>query len=135
MGPEDGTLVVRVESRNGIGRIALLGDLDLSTVSALSDNLANVEAADVDMIMLDVRDVTFADASALHVFLEARNRAAMNGHRFMIVGAGPPVRRLFELTGTGPLFGEREAASIIDHFATGRTDVSGGTPDRSIVGA
>ena len=122
MGPEAGALVVQVESRNGIGRVAVQGDLDMATVPALTEDLGRLEVDGVDAIMLDVRDVQFADGSALRAFLEARNRAALNGHRFLIVGAGRPVLRLFELSGTGALFDEPEAASIIDRFATGSPD-------------
>jgi hypothetical protein len=59
---------------------------------------------------------TFLDCSALHAFLAARDRAKMNGHRLILVGASSLARRLFELAGTGFLLDEQEAVSVLDRF-------------------
>jgi anti-anti-sigma factor len=124
-------LTARIESRNGVARIALEGDLDMATVPVLSDHLGHFEADGVAGIMLDLRDLTFVDCSGLRVFLEARERSNANGHRFILVGASPGARRLFELTGTKFLLDEQEAVSLLDRFTRGgdaavQTEVAGG---------
>jgi anti-anti-sigma factor len=113
-------LIARVESRNGVARIALEGELDIATVPVLEDHLARSEDGLVD-IMLDLRDLTFVDCSGLHIFLAATERSQANGHRFILVGASPAARRLFELTGTQHLLDEQEAVSLLDRFTQGGT--------------
>lgn len=93
-------LNVRVESGGGSARIALAGELDMQTVPVLEDHLAQVEAGEVAEITLDLRDVTFLDSTAVHAFISARDRAKEHGRRLILVGVGPPARRLLELTDT-----------------------------------
>ena len=68
-------LKVRVESGDGSATIALNGELDMATVPVLEDHLAQVEAAEVAEIRLDLREVTFLDSTALNTFIAARERA------------------------------------------------------------
>jgi anti-sigma B factor antagonist len=91
---------VRVESGEGSARIALAGELDMQTVPVLEDHLAQVEAGEVAEITLDLRDVTFLDSTAVHAFIAARDGAKEHGRRLILVGVGPPARRLLELTDT-----------------------------------
>jgi anti-sigma B factor antagonist len=93
-------LIVRVESGNGSATIALNGELDMQTVPVLEEHLAQVEAGEVAEITLDLREVTFLDTTALHAFVAARDRAKEHGRRLILVGVGPPARRLLELTDT-----------------------------------
>lgn len=90
----------RVESGKGVARIALSGDLDLATVPVLEDHLAQVEADEVAEITLDLGELTFIDTMGIHAFLAARERAKTKGRRLILVGVGPPTRRLLELTDT-----------------------------------
>jgi anti-anti-sigma factor len=118
-------LTAHVESRNGVARIAVSGELDLSTVPALMEQLAHVEQDGVTAIMLDLRDLTFIDSSGLHALLQARDRAKTNGHRLIWVGAGPPARGLFEITGTQFLLDEHEAVGAMEQFTRSNADRPG----------
>ena len=93
-------LTVRVESGDGSATIALNGELDMATVPVLEDHLAQVEAGEVAEIKLDLREVTFLDSTALNAFIAARERAKEHGRRLILVGIGPPARRLLEITDT-----------------------------------
>jgi anti-anti-sigma factor len=126
--------IARIESRNGVARIALEGELDMETVPVLGDHLARFEADGVAGIMLDLRDLTFVDCSGLRIFLAARERSKANGHRFILVGASPAARRLFELTGTQFLLDEQEAVSLLDRFTRNGADraVQAAVPDRGV---
>ena len=89
---------VRVESRNGVARVVPSGDLDMATVPVLNDHLAQTEQDEVGAIMLDLRFVTFLGGVGIRALLEARDRAAANGHRFLMVGASPFIRHLLRVT-------------------------------------
>lgn len=116
----------RAESRNGIARIALAGELDAATVPVLDERLAAFEGDGVSAIMLDLRELTFIDSSGLLAFLEARTRARANGHRLVLVAAGPAIRHLFAAARTETLLlGDEEVLSILEQF-TGRNDLGAG---------
>lgn len=115
----------RVDVRNRIAYISLSGELDLTTVPILEDHLAQFEGARVTAIVLDLRELTFLDRSAMQVFLAARERAIKNGHRLILVGASPGTRRLFELTDTEFLLDDRDAADIMGEFTGDRAQGTG----------
>jgi anti-anti-sigma regulatory factor len=51
---------------------------------------------------------------SLRPFLTARDRAEANGRRLVLTGAGPPVRRVFEITGSESLLVDHDAVSELD---------------------
>jgi anti-anti-sigma factor len=109
-------LTTRIDSRNGVTRIALAGEVDMATVPVLKQQLAQAEQDGAASIMVDLRDVTFIDSQGLHALLRARERAQSNGHRLLIVGASPSARRLFQITGKEFLIDEQEAVSVLRRF-------------------
>jgi len=122
-----------VESRNGVVRIGLGGDLDMLTVPILAEHLSRVEQNGTTAILLDLRDLTFIDSSGLHAFLQAGKRAEVNGHQLVLIGATPTTQRLFELTGTAFMLDGRQAVSVLDQFTAGsssRSSRDGGQDDR-----
>ena len=110
---------IRVESRNGVAHVAVVGDLDLATTPTLRGRLDGAERDDVRNIMLDLRDVTFADSAALHAIVQAWQRAQLNGHGFVIVGATPGIRRLCRIVGTDVILDDPSAATVLDEFTQG----------------
>lgn len=125
------TLRVRVESRNGVGIIALTGELDMGSVPLLDEHLERFEYDGVRAVMLDLRALSFVDSSGLHAVLRAKKRASTNGHELLVVGANPTTRRVFELTRTEFLLDDRDAASMLDRFTKGGSLRAGqdGPPD------
>lgn len=120
----------RIEARNGVAWVALSGELDLVSAPVLKEHLTQFEHDGFSAIMLDLRDLTFIDSQGLHALLRASDRAKMNGHRLILVGASPEARHLFELTKTQFLLDEEEAVSMFGQFTRGKlrgvgqTDVS-----------
>jgi anti-sigma B factor antagonist len=110
----------RLDSRNGVASLALVGELDLATVSMLEEHLALLEGDGVEAIMLDLRDITFLDCTALQAFLAARDRANENGHRLVVVEASSCARRLFTLAGTEFLMDDEGAIDVLERFAWGQ---------------
>jgi anti-anti-sigma factor len=123
MGPET-QFDVDVESRNGVARLALRGELDMQTVDRLSPWLEWAERDGASEIVLDLRDLTFVGSTGLHSFLHAWDRAGTNGHRVVFVGVTRPTRRLFEMTGAEHMLDEREAISTLEQFVRPSRDRS-----------
>lgn len=111
----------QIESRNGVARVALRGELDTATAPLLEESLAPLESNGFTSIMLDLRDLKFLGSSGLRVLLAASERAETNGHRLLLVGATPGARRLFELTGTQFLIDE-QAVGVLHRFAGNRRE-------------
>ena len=108
------------ESRNGIARIELKGELDIATVPVLKDHLAQYQQNGVRAIMVDFRELEFIDSSGLHALLEARALADSNGHELILVGVGEPALSLFALTKTEFLMNEEKAVPALDQFTSSR---------------
>lgn len=80
----------------------IAGDIDASTVSALSEAFAGEHAAKDGSVVVDVEGVTFIDSSGLRVLLDLRSRVEPGG---VTLRAAPrSVRRLLELTGLSDSF-------------------------------
>lgn len=79
--------------------IVLHGEHDLLT----SDELATCLSAEIetsDLVVVDVTDAEFIDASFLHNILRADRLAAENGSQFILqMGTAPIVRRVIEVSG------------------------------------
>lgn len=113
------SLTAAVESRNGIARVALRGELDVASSPTLDAHLAPLELDGLRAIMLDFRDVTFIDSSGLHAVLKAWKRVNSNGSRLLLMGVGPTARRLFAITGTAFILDDEEAAAVLAQFTGG----------------
>ena len=111
------TFDAQIDARDGVARVALMGELDMSTTPALEDCLGRFQGDGVRDIILDLRDLSFMDSSGLHAFLRARNDAEENGHRLHLTGTSGAVRRVFELTETQFLLDEPEAMGLLDSFS------------------
>lgn len=115
----------RTEWRNRVANVALVGEFDLAGVPTLEKDLAPVESNGVRAILLDLRELTFLDGSAVHALVAAKRRAKANGHQLVVVGADPSSRRLFELTRTQFLLDERDALDVLEQFMGDRNGSAG----------
>lgn len=110
------TFDLRVDTRNGVALIDLIGELDMSTVPALDGVLGRFQNDGVGSIILDLRQLSFVDSSGLHAFLRARNEAEQNGYRLFLIGASPAARRVFEMTETQFLLDDPQAMGLLGRF-------------------
>jgi anti-anti-sigma factor len=78
--------------------IALTGELDLATARIAEEEFRRAEASH-DLIVLDLRQLTFIDSSGLRLMIGADRRAHERGAAFVIVEGPPQVRRVFDLSG------------------------------------
>jgi anti-anti-sigma factor len=99
--PPDAFVVEQVSVRHGVALLVFRGELDLAAASAMRGRVESVAGTG---LVIDLRDVTFVDSSALRELLHARQTVVAAGARIVLAGVPPAVRRLLELTGTASMF-------------------------------
>ena len=86
---------METEDRNGLVHVALKGELDLSTVAKVQDELRRVEEGEPPVVVLDLSRLTFLDSTGLRCLVTADERAREAGRRVVIVrGPGAGAARL-----------------------------------------
>jgi anti-anti-sigma factor len=84
----------------GAVRVAVVGEIDLSTCDVLRVRLHNVlSALHPHHIEVDLGGVTFMDCGGLTVLVVLNQAAARSGCRLWITNPQPIVRRVLDLTG------------------------------------
>lgn len=91
-------LDVSTEDRDGLVHVALKGELDLSTVAKVQDELRRVEDNEPPVVVLDLSRLTFLDSTGLRCLVTADERARESGRRVVIVRGPEPVQRVFAIT-------------------------------------
>ena len=91
-------LDVQTEERDGLIHLALTGELDLSTVGKVQEELRRVEASGPPVLVLDLSKLTFLDSTGLRCLVTADERGREAGRRVVIVRGPDPVQRVFAIT-------------------------------------
>jgi anti-anti-sigma factor len=91
-------LEVRTEDRDGLVHVILTGELDLSTVAKVQEELRRVEADSPPTVVVDLSNLTFLDSTGLRCIVTADERARDAGRRVVIVRGPDPVQRVFAIT-------------------------------------
>jgi len=90
---------VPVVAHRDLVRVAPEGELDMATcepVAAMLDELWESGWTDV---VLDLRQVTFADSTTLHLLVCNQRRAERDGTRFRVIDGSDAVRRILTISG------------------------------------
>jgi len=82
-----------------IVRLALSGELDLSSAAQVEGVLKEIEEPGPPLLLIDLRDLTFMDSTGLRVLVSADARARDASRRFVIVRGPEAVHRVFRITG------------------------------------
>lgn len=92
--------ILEVQTQDADGRVtvALRGELDLSTVGKVQDELRRVEASSPSLVVLDLSKLTFLDSTGLRCLVTADERAREQGRRVVLVRGPDPVQRVFSIT-------------------------------------
>lgn len=93
-------LEVEARTHRRTALVALRGELDLATapqVAEVLDGLAP-DAGGVRHIVLDLRGLTFMDASGLHELVRQNNHARQNRHNLAVVRGREAIDRRLTLT-------------------------------------
>jgi anti-sigma B factor antagonist len=84
--------------REGTIQVALVGELDLATISLLDQELDSAHVWG-KRVIIDLRKLQFVDSSGLHALLRVDRRLQETGGSLTIIRGPRPVERLFNLTG------------------------------------
>ncbi|MET0206865.1 MAG: STAS domain-containing protein [Thermoleophilaceae bacterium] len=91
-------LEVTTQDSGGQVTISLKGELDLSSVGKVQEELRRVEAEGPAVLVLDLSDLTFLDSTGLRTVVTADERARENGRRLVVVRGPDAVQRVFAIT-------------------------------------
>ena len=103
------TLSLETREENDTVRIAVGGELDLSSALTFDDELRRAEERKPETLILDLRRLRFMDSTGLRLIMSAQSRAAKRGFRLAIVLGSEPVKRIFKLAGVS------RRLEIVDH--------------------
>ena len=92
-------LAIVPHDEDGVQRIVLTGELDVSTVPAFNKRLSELRHTGFHTIVLDLSGISFMDSTGLSAILVAEMHARMRGQHFKVVEGPPHVNELFRLTG------------------------------------
>jgi anti-sigma B factor antagonist len=96
--PEQGLEVV-LEDRDGTQRIALTGELDVSTVPRFNNAVSEARLSRCHTVIVDLSNLRFMDSTGLSALLVAEMHARTRNQRFAVVRGPRHVQELFRLTG------------------------------------
>jgi anti-anti-sigma factor len=79
-------------------RLALSGELDISSAPMLEEALDRIEADSPALLLIDLRSLEFMDSTGLRTVVGADQRARDDGRRVAIVRGPESVHRVFNVT-------------------------------------
>ena len=91
-------LQIEAHDHDGLAHVVLTGELDLSTIQKVEQELTRVEGEGPAIVALDLSRVTFLDSSGLRVIVSADQRARRENRRFVVVRGPETVQRVFSIT-------------------------------------
>jgi anti-sigma B factor antagonist len=94
---------VETHTTGRVTTLAVLGELDLVSSPALQQELDRAIGSDAEVIVLDLRRLSFMDSTGLHVVVKAHQRVQEGGRRFVLTRGSEQVQRLLDLTGVAEL--------------------------------
>jgi anti-sigma B factor antagonist len=104
---EFGGGVAEVVRDGALTRIALAGDLDMSTVARVQMIIDGECESAPERIVVDLSDVEFVDSHGLHLLSATHRALTADGCVLVVLPPRQPVRRAFEITGLDGLFDGR----------------------------
>jgi stage II sporulation protein AA (anti-sigma F factor antagonist) len=112
MSPSSPAFGVRAQVLERAHVVAPHGELDLFTVEQVEAAL-RARRDPCDVVVLDLRAVTFLDTSGMRLVVEAVHELGRAGLRFAVLRGGPEVQRTFSLVRLDdrlPFFDDLDAA-------------------------
>ncbi|MEU1307320.1 STAS domain-containing protein [Streptomyces cinnamoneus] len=104
MGVHELAFTMRERVAGGVVVVELLGELDILAEQVLGPRLEALVGRCRGDLVLDLRGVTFLDASGVRLLLRARGRAVRCGARLSVVRGGAMVSKVIRIAGVEPAF-------------------------------
>jgi anti-sigma B factor antagonist len=89
---------VTITEQGDAVRVALSGELDISSAPRLQDDLARVEADGPATIVLDLSGLDFMDSTGLRLLIGADSRARDAGRRLVLIQGNEMIQRVLRVT-------------------------------------
>jgi anti-sigma B factor antagonist len=96
---EHPALTIEATSAAEAQTIVLTGEADLQGAPKLEAALEHAAAGPPELIVIDLRNVTFIDSSGLHALVQGHQLCRARGHELRVIPGPAKVQRVFELTG------------------------------------
>ena len=97
--------VVITQERSGDSALVTVrGEIDVASAPQLRTHLHELCTEDTRTVVVDLREVTFLDSSALGVLVGALRRCRENESEFRLVINSPRLLKIFEITGLTTVF-------------------------------
>jgi anti-sigma B factor antagonist len=94
-----GIFRIQVHRNGQSSTIEPAGELDLATARQLEEQVETVIRQGCDVLVLDLKGLTFIDSSGVRLVANLAKRARDDGFELELVRGQPNVQRVFELTG------------------------------------
>jgi anti-anti-sigma factor len=91
------TMQIGISRNGGAARVELKGEFDLGSAADVERELSDLERDGPELIVLDLRELTFIDSTGLRSILAADARARREGRRVVVVPGPPTVHRVFRI--------------------------------------
>ncbi len=93
-----GQLAMVSERDGDIHTLGLDGELDLANAGDVEHELRRIEATDAEVILVDLRDLSFIDSTGMKLLVTAAARSRAQ-NRLVLEGAAPGVLRVLRIAG------------------------------------
>jgi anti-sigma B factor antagonist len=100
-GHDDQPFRCEVHARRAAVHILPVGELDIATTPLVEHHLAECAAAGFKQLTLDLRALSFLDATGLRLILLWAAKSRTDGFAFSLISGSPAIQQLFDLTDTG----------------------------------
>jgi anti-anti-sigma factor len=91
-------LELDTEETDGCVRLALKGELDISSAPQVEEALGRIESGRPGLLLIDLRALEFMDSTGLRTVVSADARARDQGRRLAVIRGPDPVDRIFSVT-------------------------------------
>jgi anti-sigma B factor antagonist len=92
-------LQIQIESGPAYVCLKLGGELDIYTAPDLAEAIEKLEATMPALLIVDLAELHFIDATGLHILLEAHKRARTTNRCLFLLRPRPTVQRVLQVTG------------------------------------
>ena len=86
------------ETRPGVARVTLHGELDLANAYTFDRRMLDVEARHPSIVLVDLRGLTMLDSAGLARLVSAQRRARRGGWKLVLVRGGKIIQRVLQTT-------------------------------------
>lgn len=105
-------LTIEVTRASKAQTIVLIGEADLLGAPNIEAVLKDASAGEPELIVIDLRDLTFIDSSCLQALITGHELCRARGHELRVIPGPENVQRLFELAGMTQALPFTDAADL-----------------------